>query len=36
MADQEVRHGLVVTIMDLAQLAGFKQLAIGTEKKPVP
>jgi biopolymer transport protein ExbD len=36
MADQEVRHGLVVTIMDLAQQAGFKQLAIGTEKKPVP
>jgi len=33
MADEEVRHGLVVKIMDTAQLAGFKQLAIGTEKK---
>jgi biopolymer transport protein ExbD len=36
MADQEVHHGLVVTIMDIAQQSGFKQLAIGTEKKPVP
>jgi biopolymer transport protein ExbD len=36
MADQEVHHGLVVTIMDIAQQAGFKQLAIGTEKKPKP
>lgn len=36
MADQQVRHGLVVTIMDIAQQAGFRQLAIGTEKKPTP
>jgi len=36
MADRQVRHGLVVTIMDIAQQAGFRQLAIGTEKKPAP
>ena len=36
MADQQVRHGLVVTIMDIAQQAGYRQLAIGTEKKPAP
>lgn len=36
MADQQVRHGLVVSIMDIAQQAGFRQLAIGTEKKPLP
>jgi len=36
MADQQVRHGLVVTIMDIAQQAGFRQLAIGTEKKSIP
>jgi biopolymer transport protein ExbD len=35
MADQDVRHGLVVSIMDIAQQAGFRQLAIGTEKKPL-
>jgi len=36
MADQQVRHGLVVSIMDIAQQAGFRQLAIGTEKKSTP
>lgn len=34
MADENVKHGLVVEIMDVAQRAGFTQLAIGTEKKP--
>lgn len=36
MADQQVRHGLVVSIMDIAQQAGFTQLAIGTEKTLPP
>ena len=34
MADREVRHGLVVQVMDLAQQAGFKKLAIATEQLP--
>lgn len=35
MADREVQHGLVVKVMDAAQQAGFKKLAIATEKIPV-
>jgi biopolymer transport protein ExbD len=34
MADRDVRHGLVVRLMDAAQEAGFTKLAIGTEKLP--
>lgn len=33
LADQEARHGRVVTLMDLAKEAGFLKLAIATEKK---
>lgn len=33
MADQEVKHGFVVKIMDAAKSAGFVKLAIATEKK---
>ncbi|OGP60461.1 MAG: hypothetical protein A2V67_11920 [Deltaproteobacteria bacterium RBG_13_61_14] len=32
-ADRSVSHGLVVTIMDLAQEAGLDRLAIATERK---
>jgi len=35
MADRDVRHGLVVRLMDAAQTAGFTKLAIGTEKPPI-
>ncbi|PLX80473.1 MAG: biopolymer transporter ExbD [Desulfuromonas sp.] len=31
-ADQQVRHGLVVSVMDAAQQAGFTKLAIATER----
>lgn len=33
LADQESRHGKVVTLMDLARDAGFKKLAIATEQR---
>ena len=33
LADQESRHGKVVTLMDLARDAGFTKLAIATEQK---
>ncbi|NIP49894.1 MAG: biopolymer transporter ExbD [Gammaproteobacteria bacterium] len=33
LADQESRHGKVVTLMDLARDAGFFKLAIATEQK---
>ncbi len=33
LADQESRHGKVVTLMDLARDAGFTRLAIATEQK---
>ncbi len=33
LADQEARHGKVVTLMDLARDAGFTRLAIATEQK---
>lgn len=33
MADRDVRHGLVVEVMEAAKQAGFEQLAIATEKK---
>jgi len=32
MADQEVRHGRVIQVMDAARSAGFDKLAIATEK----
>lgn len=32
MADKDVRHGVVVEVMDAAKQAGFNQLAIATEK----
>ena len=32
-ADRSVNHGLVVTVMDLAQEAGLERLAIATERK---
>ncbi len=34
MADQDVKHGLVVEIMDMARAAGFTNLAIATDPKP--
>lgn len=34
MADEAARHGRVVALMDAAQVAGFGELAIATEKKP--
>jgi biopolymer transport protein ExbD/biopolymer transport protein TolR len=33
LADQESRHGKVVTLMDLARDAGFTKLAIATEQR---
>ena len=33
LADQDSRHGKVVTLMDLARDAGYKKLAIATEQK---
>ena len=33
LADKEAQHGMVVQLMDLAKQAGFRKLAIGTEKK---
>jgi len=33
LADQESRHGKVVTLMDLARDAGFLKLAIATEQR---
>ena len=33
LADQEAKHGRVVTLMDLARDAGFTKLAIATEQK---
>ncbi len=33
MADAEARHGRVVQIMDAAKEAGFRKLAVATEKK---
>jgi len=33
LADQESRHGKVVTLMDLARDAGFVKLAIATEQR---
>lgn len=33
LADQEARHGKVVTLMDLARDAGFTKLAIATEQR---
>jgi len=33
LADQDARHGRVVKVMDLARQAGFKTLAIATEKE---
>ena len=33
LADQESRHGKVVTLMDLARNAGFVKLAIATEQR---
>jgi len=33
LADQESRHGRVVTLMDLARDAGFVKLAIATEQR---
>ncbi|PLX90298.1 MAG: biopolymer transporter ExbD [Desulfuromonas sp.] len=33
LADREARHGGVVQLMDLAKKAGFKKLAIATEKQ---
>lgn len=33
LADQESRHGKVVTLMDLARNAGFTKLAIATEQR---
>ena len=33
LADQEARHGKVVTLMDLARDAGFVKLAIATEQR---
>lgn len=33
MADQEARHGKVVTLMDLAREAGYRKLAIATDPK---
>ncbi|RME33937.1 MAG: biopolymer transporter ExbD [Deltaproteobacteria bacterium] len=33
MADRDVRHGLVVEVMDAARQAGFVNLAIATESK---
>ncbi len=35
MADQDVKHGLVVTIMDMARSAGFTNLAIATDAKGI-
>jgi len=34
MADKDVKHGRVVQVMDTAKTAGFRNLAIATEKKP--
>jgi biopolymer transport protein ExbD len=33
LADQDSRHGKVVTLMDLARDAGYKKLAIATEQR---
>ena len=33
MADKEARHGKVVQLMDVAKMAGFRNLAIATDKK---
>ncbi|TYO99697.1 outer membrane transport energization protein ExbD [Geothermobacter ehrlichii] len=33
MADKEVRHGLVVEVMDVARSAGFYNMAIATESR---
>ena len=33
MADKESRHGKVVQLMDAAKMAGFRNLAIATDKK---
>ncbi len=33
MADKEVRHGLVVEVMDVARSAGFYNIAIATESR---
>lgn len=33
LADQDAKHGKVVTLMDLARDAGFTKLAIATEQK---
>lgn len=33
MADKAARHGKVVQLMDAAKMAGFKNLAIATDKK---
>ena len=32
-ADKEVKHGLVMEILDIAKLAGAEKLAVSTEKK---
>ncbi len=32
MADKDARHGIVVSLMDLARAAGFGKLAIATER----
>ncbi len=36
MADQAVRHGRVIELMDAAKLSGFGQLAIATDKSQSP
>jgi biopolymer transport protein ExbD/biopolymer transport protein TolR len=33
MADQEVRHGRVIRLMDVAKSAGFEKLAIATDQE---
>jgi biopolymer transport protein ExbD len=35
-ADKNTNHGRVVEIMDMAQAAGLKRLAIATEQTPLP
>ena len=34
-ADRDTRHGRVVEVMDLAEMAGLKRLAIAAEQKPL-
>ena len=35
-ADESVKHGLVVRVMDVAKQAGFERIAIATRPYPVP